>query len=107
MKTFEAFLNEKNLSDNEIEDLISRAMNAVEAVLSDKNKTKKDKDRAKKVKEWITDVDKTFDKERRLHPNAVNGLMRIVTGVGSGRFGYSKADYASTKDGSVPADYRK
>ena len=42
MKTFEAFLNEKNLSDNEIEDLISRAMNAVEAVLSDKNKTKKD-----------------------------------------------------------------
>ena len=24
----------------------------------------------------------TFDKDKRLHPNTVNGLMRIVTGVG-------------------------
>ena len=49
----------------------------------------------------------TFVKDKRLHPNTVNGLMRIVTGVGSGRFGYANSNYASTNDGKVPADYRR
>ena len=67
----------------------------------------------KSSKDWkeelvllISDVNKTFEKEKRLHPNSVNGLMRIVSGVASGRYGYSKSDYASTNDGSVPSDYR-
>ena len=103
MKTFKAFLNEKSLSNNEIDNLISRASD----VLSDKNKNAEDKNRAKKVKKWISDVNMTFVKDKRLHPNTVNGLMRIVTGVGSGRFGYANSNYASKNDGKVPADYRR
>ena len=107
MKTFKAFLNEKSLSNSEIDNLISRASDAVSDVLSDKNKKAEDKNRAKKVKKWISDVNMTFVKDKRLHPNTVNGLMRIVTGVGSGRFGYANSNYASTNDGKVPADYRR
>ena len=106
MKTFESFLKEKSLSDADITNLISRANDAVRDVLSDKDKKAEDKNRAKRVKKWISDVNKTFEKEKRLHPNSVKGLMRIVSGVASGRYGYSKSDYASTNDGSVPSDYR-
>ena len=87
MKTFESFLKEKSLSDADITNLISRANDAVRDVLSDKDKKAEDKNRAKRVKKWISDVNNTFEKEKRLHPNSVNGLMRIVSGVASGRYG--------------------
>ena len=34
------------------------------------------KNKAKRVKKWISDVNKTFEIEKRLNPNSVNGLMR-------------------------------
>ena len=106
MKTFESFIKEKSLSNTDITNLISRANDAVRDVLSNKDKKEEDKNRAKRVKKWVSDVNKTFEKEKRLHPNSVNGLMRIVSGVASGRYVYSKSDYASTNHRSVPSDYR-
>ena len=105
MKTFSKFitdLTEKGMSNSEIEDLIDRAKSAAEAVIGDDEKTSEEKNRAEEVLDWINDVEETFSDEGKLHPNTVNGLMRIVTGVGSGRYGYTKKPPAK-----VPGDYSR
>ena len=105
MKTFSKFisnLTEKGLSNSELDDLIDRARKAAEAVINDDEKTSDEKKRAAEVSDWIDEVEETLSDEGKLHPNTVNGLMRIVTGVGSGRYGRTKKPPAK-----VPSDYSR
>ena len=94
-------LQEKGLSKSEVQSLINRAVDSAQKVSQDKKKTKEERNRAVRVMKWISDVSDTFERQGSIHPNTVNGLMRIVTGTNSGRYGYMVPD-----DGSVPADYR-
>ena len=105
MKTFSKFisnLTEKGLSNFELDDLIDRAKKAAEAVVDDDEKTSEEKSRASEILDWISDVEETFSDEGKLHPNTVNGLMRIVTGANSGRYGWTKKG-----DGKVPSNYSR
>jgi len=105
MKLFSQFINdltEKSLSNDDLQDLINRARSSAEDVVDDDEKTGEEKGRAKEVMKWVDDVEKTFKDENKLHPNSVNGLMRVVAGVGSGRYGRSKRP-----DGRVPANFRR
>jgi molecular chaperone DnaK (HSP70) len=105
MKLFSQFikdLTEKALSNDDLQDLIDRARSAAEKVEDDDEKTSAEKQRASEVLDWISDVEKTFNDENKLHPNSVNGLMRVIAGVGSGRYGRSKRP-----DGTVPKDYSR
>ena len=105
MKVYSQFildLLEKGMSNDELQDLIDRARSAVENVIADDEKSTEEKNRAEEVLDWIADVEETFSDEGKLHPNAVNGLSRIVTGVGSGRYGRTKKG-----DGRVPKNYSR
>lgn len=105
MKTFSNFirnLTEKGLSNSELENLITRARKAAEGVIDDDEKSSEEKAKASEIVDWIDDVEQTLSDTGKLHPNAVNGLMRIVTGVGSGRYGYTKKPPAK-----VPSDYSR
>ena len=105
MKTFSSFisnLTEKGLSNSELENLITRARRASEDVVDDDTKSSEEKSKAREIIDWIGDVEQTLSDTGKLHPNAVNGLMRIVTGVGSGRYGYTKKPPAK-----VPSDYSR
>ena len=71
---------------------------------SDKD-SKRDEDEietAKEVIQFVKDVRKTFNKNGSIHPNTLNSLSRITTGVNSGRYGF--ANKTSPK---VPADYAR
>lgn len=106
MKTFQNFiqsLTEKALTNDELQDLIDRATDAARGVLTDKNKSSKEKKRAKEVIKWIAAVDDSLEQDGKLHPNTVNGLFRIVAGVGSGRYGWASGE----ADGRVPAKYNR
>jgi hypothetical protein len=96
-------LNEKSLSDSDIEELISKSLNSVEKVINDTKRDEDERKKGRKVLSWIKDVTDTWKNEKSLHPNTVNSLMRIVTGVSSGRFGYM----VPGGDKSVPQDYRR
>ena len=105
MKTFSSFitsLTEKGLSNSELENLIKRARRASEDVVDDDTKSSEEKSKAKEIIGWIDDVEETLSDTGKLHPNTVNGLMRIVTGVGSGRYGYTQKPPAK-----VPSDYSR
>ena len=105
MKLFSQFINdltEKSLSNDDLQDLINRARSSAEDVVDDDEKSGEEKGRAQQVMKWVDDVEKTFKDENKLHPNSVNGLMRIVAGVGSGRYGRSQRP-----DGRVPRNYRR
>ena len=96
-------LQEKTLSNTEIDDLIDRSMRSVKKVIDDRDRDEDERKQGKEVMKWIEDVRKTWEKEGSLHPNVVNSLMRTVTGVQSGRYGYM------VRNGSkkVPSDYRR
>ena len=96
-------LQEKTLSDSEIEDLIDKSEKGVQRVIDDTDRDESERKQGREVLKWIQGVRKTWDKEGSLHPNVVNSLMRTVTGVQSGRYGYM------VRKGSkkVPKDYRR
>ena len=77
------FVQEKSLSNAEIEDLIDKG---------------KEVTAAKDVLSWIRDVRKTWNKNYSLHPNVVMKLMKI-TAIRQGRWGWS------VPGGKVPKDF--
>ena len=81
-------LTEKGMSKDEVADLIDSAISAATRVKNDPKKNDKHKRTASSVLSKVRAIKKTFDKNGSIHPNAVNSLMRIVAGVGSGRYGY-------------------
>ena len=83
-----ALHTEKNMSKDEVEELIDDAISAATKVKNDPKKSDKHKKTASSVLSKVRAMKKTLEKDGSIHPNAVNALMRVVTGVNSGRYGY-------------------
>ena len=83
-----ALLAEKNMSKDEVAELIDDAISVATKVKNDPKKSDKHKKTASSVLSKVRSMKKTFEKDGSIHPNAVNSLMRIVAGVHSGRYGY-------------------
>jgi hypothetical protein len=97
-----ALFTEKNLSKDEVADLIDSAISAATKVKNDPKKSDKHKKTASSVLSKVRPMKKTFEKDGSIHPNAVNSLMRVVTGVHSGRYGKKKKN-----NPKVPQNYAR
>ena len=92
-------VQEKSLSDAEIEDLMDKGEEVANAISKDSKKSEEERDTAKDVLSWIRDVQKTWEKDNSLHPNAVTKLMKI-TAIRQGKWGYIN------NRGKIPSDFR-
>ncbi len=97
-----ALLTEKNMSKDEVAELIDDAISAATKVKNDPKKGDKHKKTASSVLSKVRSIKKTFEKDGSIHPNAVNALMRVVTGVHSGRYGYMNKN-----NPKVPQNYAR
>ena len=97
-----ALLTEKNMSKDEVEELIDDAISAATQVKNDPKKSDKHKKTASSVLSKVRSMKKTFEKDGSIHPNAVNALMRVVTGVHSGRYGWMNKN-----NPKVPQNYAR
>ena len=70
-------VQEKSLSDAEIEDLLDKGKEVATSISKDTKKSEEERNTAKDVLGWIKDVRKTWNKDNSLHPNAVTKLMKI------------------------------
>ena len=95
-------LTEKNMSKDEVAELIDGAISAATRVKNDPKKSDKHKTTASSVLSKVRAIKKTFEKDGSIHPNAVNALMRVVTGVHSGRYGYMNKN-----NPKVPQNYAR
>ena len=93
-------VQEKSLSDTEIEDLLDKGKEVATAISKDTKKSEEERNTAKDVLGWIRDVRKTWNKDNSLHPNAVTKLMNI-TAILQGKWGWS------VPGGKVPRDFRR
>ena len=93
-------VQEKSLSDAEIEDLLYKGKEVASSISKDTKKSEEERNTAKDVLGWIKDVRKTWNKNNSLHPNAVTKLMKI-TAIRQGRWGWS------VPGGKVPKDFRR
>ena len=89
IKSMESTFTEKYLSTDEIEEMIDSIKNRLEG--------RSDSD-AKGMLKLVLNIEKTFQKKGRLHPNAVIALQRISSGVG-GSWGKNSPDW----DGKPPS----
>ena len=83
-----AVLTEKNMSKDEVEELIDDAISVATKVKNDPKKSDKHKKTASSVLSKVRSMKKTFEKDGSIHPNALNACMRVVAGVHSGRYGW-------------------
>jgi hypothetical protein len=97
-----ALFTEKNMSKDEVAELIDDAISAATKVKNDPKKSDKHKTTASSVLSKVRSMKKTFEKDGSIHPNAVNALMRIVSGVHSGRYGYMNKN-----NPKVPQNYAR
>jgi len=97
-----ALLAEKNMSKDEVAELIDGAISVATKVKNDPKKSDKHKTTASSVLKTIRGIKKTFEKDGSIHPNAVNALMRVVAGVHSGRYGYMNKN-----NPKVPQNYAR
>ena len=97
-----ALLAEKNMSKDEVAELIDGAISAATKVKNDPKKSDKHKKTASSVLSKVRSMKKTFEKDGSIHPNAVNALMRVVTGVHSGRYGWMNKN-----NPKVPQNYAR
>jgi len=97
-----AVLTEKNMSKDEVAELIDDAISAATKVKNDPKKSEKHKKTASSVLSKVRSMKKTFEKDGSIHPNAVNALMRVVTGVHSGRYGWMNKN-----NPKVPQNYAR
>ena len=88
-------VQEKSLSDAEIEDLLDKGKEVATSISKDTKKRDEERETARDVLSWIRDMRKTWNKDNSLHPNAVTKLMKI-TAIRQGKWEWS-----------VPRDYRK
>ena len=95
-------INEKGMSKDEVEDLIGDAEKVARRISTDPKRKESDVETAKEVIQFVKDVRKTFVKNGSIHPNTLNSLSRITTGVNSGRYGY-----ANKNSPKVPDNYSK
>ena len=97
-----ALHTEKNMSKDEVAELIDDAISAATKVKNDPKKSEKHKKTASSVLSKVRSMKKTFEKDGSIHPNAVNALMRVVTGVNSGRYGWMNKN-----NPKVPQNYAR
>ena len=93
-------VQEKSLSDTEIEDLLDKGKEVATSISKDTKKSEEERNTAKDVLGWIRDVRKTWNKDNSLHPNAVTKLMKI-TAIRQGKWGYINIR------GKIPSDFRR
>ena len=93
-------VQEKSLSDAEIEDLLDKGREVADAISKDTKKSEEERATAKDVLSWIKDVRKTWNKDNSLHPNVVTNLMKI-TAIRQGKWGYIN------NRGKIPSDFRR
>ena len=93
-------VQEKSLSDAEIEDLLDKGKEVATSISKDTKKSEEERNTAKDVLGWIKDVRKTWNKDNSLHPNAVTKLMKI-TAIRQGKWGYI------SNRGKIPSDFRR
>ena len=93
-------VQEKSLSDTEIEDLLDKGKEVATSISKDTKKSEEERNTAKDVLGWIRDVRKTWNKNNSLHPNAVTKLMKI-TAIRQGKWGYIN------NRGKIPSDFRR
>ena len=93
-------VQEKSLSDTEIEDLLDKGKEVATSISKDTKKSEEERKTAKDVLGWIRDVRKTWNKDNSLHPNAVTKLMKI-TAIRQGKWGYIN------NRGKIPSDFRR
>ena len=79
-------VQEKSLSDAEIEDLLDMGKEVATAISKDTKKSDEERETARDVLSWIREVRKTWNKDNSLHPNAVTKLMKI-TAILQGKWG--------------------
>ena len=91
-------VQEKSLSDAEIEDLLDKGKEVATSISKDTKKSEEERNTAKDVLGWIRDVRKTWNKDNSLHPNAVTKLMKI-TAIRQGKWGYIN------NRGKIPSDF--
>ena len=77
-------VQEKSMSDAEIEDLLDKGKEVATSISKDTKKSEEERNTARDVLDWIRDVQKTWNKDNSLHPNAVTKLMKI-TAIRQGR----------------------
>ena len=92
-------VQEKSLSDAEIEDLMDKGEEVATAISNDSKKSEEERATAEDVLDWIQDVRKTWNKDNSLHPNAVTKLMKI-TAIRQGKWGYINSR------GKIPSNFR-
>ena len=97
-----SIIKEKGMSKDEVEELIDDAEEVARKITTDSKRDEEEIETAKEVIQFVKDVRKTFIKNGSIHPNTLNSLSRITTGVNSGRFGFMNK--TSPK---VPTDYSK
>ena len=100
-------IKEKYLSKSEVTKLINHTENAVRRLLSDPKRSVEDKSDAEEVLSWIQDVNDTWKKDQKLHPNVILKLMKTSAGIGSGRFGFMKKGFKKPPDGKVPPNFSR
>ena len=93
-------VQEKSLSDAEIEDLLDKGEEVANAISKDSKKDPEERETARDVLSWIKDVRATWKKDNSLHPNVVMKLMKI-TSIRQGKWGWS------VPGGKVPQDFRR
>ena len=93
-------VQEKSLSDTEIEDLLDMGKEVATPISKDTKKSDEERETARDVLSWIRDVRKTWNKDNSLHPNAVTKLMKI-TAIRQGKWGYIN------NRGKIPSDFRR
>ena len=76
------------MSKDEVEELIDDAEEVARKIATDSKRDEDEIETAKEVIQFVKDVRKTFIKNGSIHPNTLNSLTRITTGVNSGRFGF-------------------
>ena len=97
-----ALYTEKNMSKDEVAELIDGAISAATKVKNDPKKSDKHKKTASSVLKTIRGIKKTFEKDGSISPNAVNACMRVVAGVHSGRYGWMNKN-----NPKVPQNYAR
>ena len=93
-------VQEKSLSDAEIEDLLDKGKEVAPSISKDTKKSEEERNTAKDVLGWIRDVRTTWKKDNSLHPNVVTKLMKI-TAIRQGKWGYIN------NRGKIPSDFRR
>ena len=93
-------VQEKSLSDTEIEDLLDKGKEVATSISKDTKKSEEERNTAKDVLGWIRDVRKTWNKDNSVHPNAVTKLKKI-TAIRQGKWGYIN------NRGKIPSDFRR